>query len=223
MWDASAFTYNPDFVSFHFLPDMPLSIEDLAWLMYRLRSITTKWKELLLALTHSNEEIIAIIEGFITPYTRMNEGITRWLQQTSLKPTLKALATALRSKSVKEAGVASDIMKGKQCVRLYSHVVILLWYYIYSTGVHACSEGYCNCPVYICMCTSSVHSFLPPRGFTVTTGKTFRTFFAKMLSSEAMASFACLECHQLHLSPRIQIRTNEIRTTWAWHCCLRFN
>ena len=95
---------------------MPLSIDDLAWLMYRLRSITKKWKELVLELSHSNEEVITIVEGAVTTYSRMNKGITRWLQKTSPTPTLKALVRALSSKAVKEAGVASNIMKGKQCV-----------------------------------------------------------------------------------------------------------
>ena len=99
-----------------FLPDMPLSIDDLAWLMYILRSITTKWKELVLELSHSNEEVITIVGGATGPYSRMNKGITRWLQKTYPIPTLKALVRALSSKAVKEAGVASDIMKGKQCV-----------------------------------------------------------------------------------------------------------
>ena len=29
-------------------------------------------------------------------------------------------------------------------------------------GAHASSEGYCSCPVFVCVCVS-VRSFLPPR------------------------------------------------------------
>ena len=100
------------------LSDMPLSIEDLAWLMTEMGSITLKWKEIMLELSDSNKEVLAIMEGAVSPYSRLNKGITRWLHQTSPTPTLRALARALRSNTVKESGVASDIMKGKQCVKL---------------------------------------------------------------------------------------------------------
>ena len=71
-----------------------------------------------------------------------------------------------------------------------------------------CSEGYCSCLVCVCVYVY-VHIFLPPRayrfqimnGFTATQKKLFKSFFLlKMLHSEATVSFACLECHQLHLT-----------------------
>ena len=75
------------------------------------------------------------------------------------------------------------------------------------------SEGYCSCPVCVCM---SVRSFLPPcacrsqnigtNGFTAMQNFFFESWFLlKMLCSEATASFACLGCHQLHLNPKSRI------------------
>ena len=97
---------------------MPLGIEDLAWLMNKMSTVTLKWKEIMLELIKSNKEVHTILDSAAGPYSKLNKGITEWLHQTSPKPTLRALDTALRSKAVKEAGVASDIMKGKQCVKL---------------------------------------------------------------------------------------------------------
>ena len=81
-------------------------------------------------------------------------------------------------------------------------------------GAHACCESYCSCPVCVCVCVCvCVRSFLPPRAsrsrnigtymFTVTRKNFYNCDFSlKMLGSEAMASFACLGCHQLHLNPK---------------------
>ena len=71
----------------------------------------------------------------------------------------------------------------------------------------------CVC-LYVCVCVS-VHSFQPPRAsrhrnigmyvFTVTRKKLLYNRDLRMLGSEAMASFACLGCHQLHLNPKRRI------------------
>ena len=82
------------------------------------------------------------------------------------------------------------------------------------------SEGYCSRPV--CVTCVSVRSFLPPRGsrsrnigtygFTAPRKKGLSSRFSlKILRSEAMASFACLKCHQLHLSPKRRIPTESAR------------
>ena len=88
------------------------------------------------------------------------------------------------------------------------------------------SEGYCTIDTIHYDCTVvvpcvrvclSVRSCLPPRASRPRniyryvrihrdTGKTFIILiFAKNARSEAAASFICLECHQLHLSPKRRI------------------
>ena len=89
---------------------------------------------------------------------------------------------------------------------------------VINLGAQECSEGYCSGPVCVCVFVSvSVRSFLPPcesrpqnistYGFTARRKK---LFFAKNALIGRYA-FACLECHQLHLSPKIRTPMESVQ------------
>ena len=69
----------------------------------------------------SNDRVLSMMEKSDDPIVLLNVGLSRWFEQTSRRPTLVALATALRSKAVGETEKASDIVKGKQFVLTYMY------------------------------------------------------------------------------------------------------
>ena len=93
-------------------------MDDLAWIMTILRSVAPKWKEVVMELGASNNRVLSMMEKSSDPTVLLNMGLSGWLGQTSQKPTLVALARALRSKALGETEKASEIVKGKQCYQL---------------------------------------------------------------------------------------------------------
>lgn len=94
---------------------MPLIVDDLAWIMTILRSIAPKWKEILIELGISNDQVLAAMDSSTSPIVRLRMGMSGWLGQISPRPTLVSLAVALRSKAVGETEKASEMLKGKHC------------------------------------------------------------------------------------------------------------
>ena len=79
-----------------------------------LKSIAPKWKEVMMELGTSNDQLLSMMESSSDPIIQLNKGLTRWLMQTTPKPTLEALAGALSRKAVGEKEKATEIVKGKQ-------------------------------------------------------------------------------------------------------------
>ena len=118
---------------------MPLSTDDLAWIMTILRSIAPKWKEVLIELGTSNDQVLSAMDSSTHPPVRLRMGLSRWLGQTSPRPTVGALARALRSKAVGEIEKASEIMKGKHC---YQFVVTYSYEYFEEASRHHYTSVY---------------------------------------------------------------------------------
>ena len=93
--------------------DIPLSVDDLPWIMTLLGRIASKWKKIALALGIQNDRVMAIMEQSSDVTVQLNMGITKWLQQASSAVTLAALAKALSSSEVGEEELATEIVKGK--------------------------------------------------------------------------------------------------------------
>ena len=93
---------------------MPLGMKDLTWLMMQLKSIAPKWKEVVIELSPSNDQLLSMMGSSSDPVVQLNRGLNRWLMQTTPAPTLGALARALSSKAVGEREKATEIVKGKQ-------------------------------------------------------------------------------------------------------------
>ena len=95
-----------------FPTDVPLTSEDLAWILTLLNRIASKWDILLIELGGTSKVVASMKEKSTDPIVLMREGMKNWLKMTSRMPTLGILTRALSSKTVGASFIASQIEKG---------------------------------------------------------------------------------------------------------------
>ena len=94
----------------------PLGIEDHQWLCETVSNVAAKWRALGRELGFTHDELTEVTRcpGLHGDKDYMDELLSRWLKRAPPGhplPCVEDLATALRSKSVREARTAYDLMQ----------------------------------------------------------------------------------------------------------------